>query len=302
MLRHLFGGNGGGHRPYRNDAANGLYNLLFCDEPARFAPQGRRTAGRPGYGAGRAARPRGAGVHRRRPGHGEPRSHAGLQSPSRDEGRGAAKQLLGVILEVPQGRGLDTLAVFADGRIRYINQAEKIGIFEDVPPAIAQKAQMVLRASQAVVDQIGPANEPRRAPPTGDLTRMTFLVSDGLYFGEAATDDMYADKLGGPRHGQRRRVVEPAGELRAAAAGEVVGEKAEAARLERAKGIEPSYAAWEAAVLPLNYARERRLTQRTLSELSAICKSSGEAALARQPNLRSAALWHREGQPLTEDR
>ena len=28
--------------------------------------------------------------------------------------------------------------------------------------------------------------------------------------------------------------------------------------LERAKGIEPSYAAWEAAVLPLNYARDRR--------------------------------------------
>jgi hypothetical protein len=26
--------------------------------------------------------------------------------------------------------------------------------------------------------------------------------------------------------------------------------------VERAKGIEPSYAAWEAAVLPLNYARE----------------------------------------------
>lgn len=28
--------------------------------------------------------------------------------------------------------------------------------------------------------------------------------------------------------------------------------------MERAKGIEPSYAAWEAAVLPLNYARNRR--------------------------------------------
>jgi hypothetical protein len=26
--------------------------------------------------------------------------------------------------------------------------------------------------------------------------------------------------------------------------------------LERAMGIEPTYAAWEAAVLPLNYARE----------------------------------------------
>jgi hypothetical protein len=30
-------------------------------------------------------------------------------------------------------------------------------------------------------------------------------------------------------------------------------------QLERAKGIEPSYAAWEAAVLPLNYARDRKL-------------------------------------------
>ena len=31
----------------------------------------------------------------------------------------------------------------------------------------------------------------------------------------------------------------------------------DSAALERAKGIEPSYAAWEAAVLPLNYARIR---------------------------------------------
>src|SRR3954452_1583714 len=28
---------------------------------------------------------------------------------------------------------------------------------------------------------------------------------------------------------------------------------------ERVKGIEPSYAAWEAAVLPLNYARKREI-------------------------------------------
>ncbi len=34
------------------------------------------------------------------------------------------------------------------------------------------------------------------------------------------------------------------------------GSFAEVENLERAKGIEPSYAAWEAAVLPLNYARK----------------------------------------------
>src|SRR5882672_11473421 len=32
-------------------------------------------------------------------------------------------------------------------------------------------------------------------------------------------------------------------------------------KLERAKGIEPSYTAWEAVVLPLNYARDRRLSK-----------------------------------------
>ncbi|SPP99192.1 protein of unknown function [Bradyrhizobium vignae] len=45
-----------------------------------------------------------------------------------------------------------------------------------------------------------------------------------------------------------------------AAAGEIRSNRARleitvGETLERAKGIEPSYAAWEAAVLPLNYAR-----------------------------------------------
>jgi hypothetical protein len=201
MLRRLFGRDGGGYRPYRSDAANDMYNLLFCDEPARFAPKDVSRDAPHGVLAAVLA---------------EPSDRVALESIANDRDMESrvralafnrlramnvevpARQLLGVILEVPQDRGLDTLAVFADGRMRYINQAEKIAIFEDAPPAIAQKAQMVLRASQAVVDQIGPASEPRRAPPTADVTRMTFLVSDGLYFGEAASDDMYADKLGGP--------------------------------------------------------------------------------------------------------
>src|SRR6478735_4053375 len=37
--------------------------------------------------------------------------------------------------------------------------------------------------------------------------------------------------------------------------------------LERAKGIEPSYAAWEAAVLPLNYAREIVLISQAIRAL-----------------------------------
>lgn len=37
--------------------------------------------------------------------------------------------------------------------------------------------------------------------------------------------------------------------------------------VERVKGIEPSYAAWEAAVLPLNYTRVRDLCESNISAL-----------------------------------
>ena len=40
-------------------------------------------------------------------------------------------------------------------------------------------------------------------------------------------------------------------------------------RMERVKGIEPSYAAWEAAVLPLNYTRIRDDCESNISALPA---------------------------------
>src|SRR3954467_6459468 len=49
--------------------------------------------------------------------------------------------------------------------------------------------------------------------------------------------------------------------------------------MERAKGIEPSYAAWEAAVLPLNYARWR-----SSSTAKRRCPSRALAGLAQGGN------------------
>ena len=43
--------------------------------------------------------------------------------------------------------------------------------------------------------------------------------------------------------------------------------------LERVKGIEPSYAAWEAAVLPLNYTREGPPLHRESGPLSSTAGS-----------------------------
>lgn len=48
--------------------------------------------------------------------------------------------------------------------------------------------------------------------------------------------------------------------------------------MERVKGIEPSYAAWEATVLPLNYTRERRARKR------------GEGIIDLTPSLTSLSV------------
>src|SRR5262249_13170948 len=62
-----------------------------------------------------------------------------------------AKQLLGTIIEFPQEGGLDTLAAFADGRVRYINKTGHPGIFEGAPPEVRAKANELIRASQPAV-------------------------------------------------------------------------------------------------------------------------------------------------------
>jgi hypothetical protein len=56
----------------------------------------------------------------------------------------------------------------------------------------------LLNAAQAAVDRIGPWEKPRVAPPTPGMIRMSFLVSDGLYFGQGLLDVMQKDELAGP--------------------------------------------------------------------------------------------------------
>ena len=81
--------------------------------------------------------------------------------------------------------------------MRYINQTGKMGVFENVP-GLQPMVQNLFKASQLVVDEIGPAKQPRLPPPKPENIRITFLVSDGLYFGEGAMARMQHDQLAGP--------------------------------------------------------------------------------------------------------
>lgn len=117
------------------------------------------------------------------------------------------KELLGVIIEVGMKDGLDTLAVFSDGGIRYINYTGKMAVLEGgAPTQIADKAKAVLGASQRIVNAIGPWKKKRLPPPKTGMIRMTFLVSDGLYFGEGELRIMQTEELAAP-------LVQSSGEL-----------------------------------------------------------------------------------------
>ena len=100
-------------------------------------------------------------------------------------------------LEVPIDGGLDALAAYVDGSVRYINHAGKILVLEGVP-LIATKAKALVAAAQAIVNRIGPWEKPRLPPPKNENFRMTFLVSDGLYFGEGPFAVIQRDPLAAP--------------------------------------------------------------------------------------------------------
>jgi len=183
-------------RPYGDESCNFIYNLLFCDIPTLFEGSGESLpislllAPSTGAGALRTiaddaatydSRIRALAFNRLRA-MGEP-------VPSRI--------LLGTILEVPVNGGLDTLAAFDDGDVRYINHTGKMSIFVGRGHPLDAHVDALLAASRAVVDRIGPRTEARLPPPPAGEVRMTFLVSDGLYFGQGPYQALAGDPLGG---------------------------------------------------------------------------------------------------------
>lgn len=187
------------HAPYTESHTNFLYNLLFCDELDLFKdPDGEPATG--ALGAVMVDEP-------------DKASLSAIANDENIEGRVRAlafnrlralgetvtpKKLLGVVVEVPLAQGLDVLAAFSDGGTRYLNQSGKVVVSEGTDHPIAHTAKALVVASQSIVDKIGPWEEQRLPPPKTGNVRITFLVSDGLYFGEGAFSVLRNDAMAGP--------------------------------------------------------------------------------------------------------
>jgi hypothetical protein len=183
--------------PYESAAANYIYNLIFCDRRESF----RSRDGKPvGWQVVLFTEPPDVPALTKLAGDSSEEGRIRYLAFARLRAAGAPvtpKILLGVIVEVARRDGLDTLAAYSDGGVRYINRTGKMVVVEGVddfrPPV-----RRLFEAAGPVVDQIGPWDKPRRPPPAADHMRLTFLVSDGLYFGEGRVALLERDALAGP--------------------------------------------------------------------------------------------------------
>lgn len=105
------------------------------------------------------------------------------------------KELLGVIVEVGLDTGLDVLASFSNGTARYINQTGRVLIWETTDQRSNELTKDLFAECRNIIEEIGPWDKPRRPCPTRKNMRITFLVSDGLYFGEGGVDVLFNDPM-----------------------------------------------------------------------------------------------------------
>jgi hypothetical protein len=186
------------YQPYAQSHLNFLYNLLFCDDISLFKRSDKSGDGL--WTTLLADKPDLAALHTiaddaSNEGRVRTLAYNRLRAVREEVPLG---KVLGVIVEVQLEQGLDVLAAFSEGGVRYLNQSGKAAIFEGQGNPVADLAKELVAAAQPVVDRIGPWDKQRLPPPKAGKVRLTFLVSDGLYFGEGPYDAFARDGMAGP--------------------------------------------------------------------------------------------------------
>ncbi|MGC4039129.1 MAG: hypothetical protein QM764_24435 [Chitinophagaceae bacterium] len=186
-------------QPYPSQGYNKLYNLLFADDINLYQPNNETKSVYPWNVLmnDRAAVADLQGVAADTTI--ESRLRALAFNMLRFKGyKQNSKELLGIIVEVALDEGLDTLAAYKDGSARYINHSEKMTVWDTTTAESQSLIRNLFSAGLEVVKQIGPWEKDRLpAPKNGDI-RISFLVADGLYFGQGPFEVLEKDRIGAP--------------------------------------------------------------------------------------------------------
>ena len=186
--------------PYKGSSTNLIYNLLFCDELILYKNNTPQPYTYP-FDILFSETSSVADLQKIiDDGTSDPRNKMLAYNRQISQGhKPHKKELLGVIVEVGLDEGLDVLASYSNGTARYINYTERIVVWETTDDTKANEISDELFAcSQKIVNQIGPWDKARRPNPTKGNVRLSFLVSDGLYFGEGAMNVLFNEPMAKP--------------------------------------------------------------------------------------------------------
>jgi hypothetical protein len=188
-------------KPYRNGALNRIYNLLFCDDVNLFRDSRKaQDAGVDLWQLLFNPLTSAADLEKVVSDHAL-ESRMRLLAASRLRGmnvKAELKELLGVVIEVGLEDGLDTLAGYNDQTARYINFSEKMVVWEAGDSSARPLFARLMDEGSNVVSRIGAWDKARLPFPQAGTTRITFLVTDGLYFGQGSTNILFKDPMAAP--------------------------------------------------------------------------------------------------------
>jgi len=186
--------------PYRDEATNQIYQLLFSDNAELYRSS---LSEPPTYPFDILLSPTSSIADLQKiVDDGATEARAKILAYNLQMARGhkpTNKELLGVIVEVGLEGGLDTLAAYSDQRARYINYTGSMVVWENPEDETAgQMIRDLFEKSREIVSKIGPWENPRRPAPAQGIVRLSFLVSDGLYFGEGPIQVLFNDPMANP--------------------------------------------------------------------------------------------------------
>jgi hypothetical protein len=186
--------------PYKDSSTNFIYNLLFCDNLNLYKEKTQKPYAYPFdilFSETSTKEELQQIIDNK---NSEPRIKILAYNKQLASGnKPAKKEVLAVIVEVGLENGLDVLASFNNGTARYINQTGKVLVWETTNDEVANKiTNELFAASENIVKQIGVWEKPRLTNPTKGNVRITFLVSDGLYFGEGPMNVLFSDPMASP--------------------------------------------------------------------------------------------------------
>lgn len=185
--------------PYKSNAVNFAYNLLFCDTPSLFLQNKKIAPATPLYRVLHAKASDAAAIRKiANDEHGESCTRMLAFDWLRAQKLPVPpKVLLGVVAELGSSGGPDAVAVYTDGNIGFISAEEKLASFGPNTPNINAKAQELLSHGRELLPKLDAWKEPRVPAAPFGIFRITFLASDGLHFGDGEAHSMERDKFGG---------------------------------------------------------------------------------------------------------